>query len=94
MGREESLPGRDARRSDRKSDRIGGATGVPGRPPRWVLSFFNPIAEVLLAAGVPTGFNGLIAIRGRKSGLPRTTPVANIEASGGRRVRAPRGAVQ
>jgi deazaflavin-dependent oxidoreductase (nitroreductase family) len=39
------------------------------------------------------GFNGLITIRGRKSGLPRTTPVAIIEVSGRRWVWAPWGEV-
>src|SRR5215210_7361032 len=67
---------------------------VPGVPPRWVFSFFNPIVKFLLAAGVPMGFNGLITIRGRKSGLPRTTPVAIIEVSGRRWVWAPWGEVQ
>ena len=80
------------------SDRIGSAAGVPGvlrtMPPRWVFSIFNPIATSLLAAGVPLGFNGLITIRGRKSGLPRTTPVAIIEVSGRRWVWAPWGEVQ
>src|SRR5947208_684922 len=37
---------------------------------------FNPILKRLLAAGVPLGVNGLVTIRGRKSGLPRTTPLA------------------
>ena len=76
------------------SDRIGSAAGVPGVPPRWVFSLFNPIVKFLLAAGVPMGFNGLITIRGRKSGLPRTTPVAIIEVSGRRWVWAPWGEVQ
>jgi deazaflavin-dependent oxidoreductase (nitroreductase family) len=39
------------------------------------------------------GFNGLITIRGRKSGLPRTTPVAIIDVSGRRWVWAPWGEV-
>lgn len=52
------------------SDRIGSAADVPGVPPRWVFSFFNPIVKFRLAAGVPMGLNGLITIRGRKSGLP------------------------
>ncbi len=47
-----------------------------------------------MAAGVPLGFNGLITIRGRKSGLPRTTPVAIIEVSGRRWVWGPWGDVQ
>jgi deazaflavin-dependent oxidoreductase (nitroreductase family) len=63
-------------------------------PPRWVFSLFNPIARFLLAAGVPLGFNGLITIRGRKSGLPRTTPVAIITVAGRRWVWAPWGDVQ
>jgi len=39
------------------------------------------------------GFNGLITIRGRNSGLPRATPVAIIEVSGRRWVWAPWGEV-
>jgi deazaflavin-dependent oxidoreductase (nitroreductase family) len=71
------------------SDRIGRAAAAP----RWV-SFWGPIAKVLLAAGVPLGFNGLVTIRGRKSGLPRTTPVAIIAVAGRRWVWAPWGDVQ
>ena len=70
------------------TDRIGSAAGAP----RYV-TFFTPVAKFLLAAGVPMGFNGLITIRGRKSGLPRTTPVAIIEVSGRRWVWAPWGEV-
>src|SRR6266566_7616382 len=71
--------------------RSGAAPGV--RVPRLV-PLFNPVAKVLLAAGTPMGPNGLITIRGRKSGLPRTTPVAIIEVSGRRWVWAPWGDVQ
>src|SRR5215469_9688222 len=71
------------------SNRIVSATGAPP----WV-TFFNPIAKFLLTACVPLGPNGLITIRGRKSGLPRTTPVAIIEVSGRRWVWAPWGEVQ
>jgi deazaflavin-dependent oxidoreductase (nitroreductase family) len=67
---------------------------LPTMPPRRVFSFFNPIAKILMAAGVPMGPNGLITIRGRKSGLPRTTPVAIIEVSERRWVWAPWGDVQ
>ena len=67
---------------------------LPSMPPRWVFSTFNPIARLLMALGVPMGFNGVITIRGRKSGLPRTTPVAIIEVSGRRWVWAPWGDVQ
>ena len=45
---------------------------------------FNPIARKLLGIGVPLGPNALITVRGRQSGLPRTTPVALVEI-GGRR---------
>jgi len=37
-----------------------------------------------LGAGEPFGYTGLITIPGRKSGLPRTTPVAILEVSGRR----------
>jgi hypothetical protein len=72
------------------SDSIASATGVPWRlHVLRRLPFFNAIAKSLLAAGVPMGFKGLITVRGRKSGLPRTTPVAIIEVSGRRWVWAP-----
>jgi deazaflavin-dependent oxidoreductase (nitroreductase family) len=51
--------------------------------PAWV-PFFNPIARRLLAAGVPLGPDVLLTVRGRTSGLPRSTPVA-ICAYAGRR---------
>ena len=70
------------------NSRIGGAAAVPRR-----VSVFTPVAKFLLAAGVPMGFNGLITIRGRKSGVPRTTPVAIIEVSGRRWVWCPWGEV-
>jgi deazaflavin-dependent oxidoreductase (nitroreductase family) len=54
---------------------------------------FNPIAKALLGAGVPMGFNGLITIRGRTSGVPRTTPIAIIERSGRRWIWSPWGEV-
>ncbi len=70
------------------SNRIGRAAAAPR-----LVTFWGPIAKFLLAAGVPLGPNALITIRGRKSGLPRTTPVAIIEASGRRWVWAPWGEV-
>jgi deazaflavin-dependent oxidoreductase (nitroreductase family) len=69
------------------SVQVGGAAA-----PRWV-SLFTPIARFVLAAGMPLGFNALITISGRKSGLPRTTPVAIIEVSGRRWIWAPWGEV-
>ena len=75
------------------SDRIGsGAVLTRRRIPRG-MPFYNRVARFLLSAGVPLGFNGLITIRGRKSGLPRTTPVAIIAVSGRRWVWAPWGDV-
>ena len=80
------------------SNRIDSAAGAPRvpptMPPGWVFSLFNPIAAFLLAIGVPMGPNGLITVRGRRSGRPRTTPVAIIERSGRRWVWAPWGDVQ
>jgi deazaflavin-dependent oxidoreductase (nitroreductase family) len=60
--------------------------------PRWV-TVFGPIAKFLLSARVPLGFNGLITIRGRTSGEPRTTPIAIIDVSGRRWVWSPWGEV-
>lgn len=65
-------------------------TAVPA--PRWV-TVFNPIAKTLLCAGVPLGYNALLTIRGRKSGVPRTTPIAIIDVDGRRWVWAPFGEV-
>ena len=67
-------------------------TAGAARAPRHV-TVFTPIAKFLLAARVPLGFNGLITVRGRTSGIARTTPVAIIAASGGRWVWAPWGDV-
>jgi deazaflavin-dependent oxidoreductase (nitroreductase family) len=75
------------------SDRIGEvAMAQRGRIPQRV-RFFSPILKFLLVAGVPMGPNGLITIRGRKSSLPRTTPLAIVEVGGKRWVWAPWGEV-
>jgi deazaflavin-dependent oxidoreductase (nitroreductase family) len=63
------------------------------RAPRQV-RLISPVLKWLLAAGVPLGFNRLVTIRGRKSGVPRTAPLAVIEVSGRRWVWAPWGEVQ
>jgi deazaflavin-dependent oxidoreductase (nitroreductase family) len=70
-------------------NRIGRAAAAP----LWV-TFFGPIAKFLLAAGIPMDPNALVTVRGRKSGLPRTTPLAIIEVSGRRWIWAPWGDVQ
>jgi deazaflavin-dependent oxidoreductase (nitroreductase family) len=62
------------------------------RVPRSV-SLFSPVLKFLLTAGVPLGANGLITIRGRTSGLPRTAAVAIIKVDGRRWVWAPWGEV-
>lgn len=70
------------------SQQIESAAGAP----RWV-TLFNPVARRVLAAGVPLGPNGLITVRGRTSGVPRTTPIAIIDVSGRRWVWSPWGDV-
>ncbi len=44
-----------------------------------IVGFFNPVARRVLKVGALLGPNALITIRGRKSGLDRTTPVALVE---------------
>ena len=70
------------------NDRAGSAARVPRS-----VSVFSPILKFLLAAGVPLGYNRLVTIRGRKSGLPRTTTISVIAVSGRRWVWAPCGDV-
>ena len=55
----------------------------PARAPRFV-ALLNPIAQRLLRRGMPMGPNALLTVRGRTSGLDRTTPVA-VVSIGGRR---------
>jgi len=50
----------------------------------FIVPLFNPIAQRLLGAGVPLGPNALLTVRGRKTGQPRTTPVAQVEVGGTR----------
>jgi deazaflavin-dependent oxidoreductase (nitroreductase family) len=64
-------------------------THVPRR-----VRFFGRILKFLLDAGMPLGPNRLVTIRGRNSGLPRTTALAIIEVGGRRWVWAPWGEVQ
>lgn len=44
----------------------------------------NPLLLRLIRIGVPMGPNALITVRGRKSGVMRTTAVAVLETHGGR----------
>ena len=63
------------------------------RPPRGI-KIFNAVAKPLLAHGVPMGFNGLLTVPGRKTGVPRTTALAIIEDGSRRWVWSPWGEVQ
>ncbi|HKB34073.1 MAG TPA: nitroreductase family deazaflavin-dependent oxidoreductase [Candidatus Dormibacteraeota bacterium] len=67
-------------------------TDSRARVPSFV-DLFNPLARRMLGAGLPMGPNALITIRGRKSGEPRTTPIALIEIEGRRWVSSPFGDV-
>jgi deazaflavin-dependent oxidoreductase (nitroreductase family) len=68
--------------------RVDRAAAVPRR-----VSLFSPFLKFLLRVGVPLGFNELVTIRGRTSGLPRTTPIAVIRIAGRRWIWAPWGDV-
>ncbi len=59
------------------------AAVMDSRAPAFV-RLFNPLARRILHVGPLLGPNALITIRGRKSGLPRTTPVALVEIDGRR----------
>jgi deazaflavin-dependent oxidoreductase (nitroreductase family) len=56
---------------------------APVKAPSFV-RLFNPVARRVLKVGALLGPNALITVRGRKSGVPRTTPVALVELHGGR----------
>lgn len=76
------------------NDYLGKVTAAPrGRLPRRV-RLFSPILKFLLVAGMPMGPNRLVTIRGRKSGLPRTTPLAVIAVGDRRWVWSPWGESQ
>jgi deazaflavin-dependent oxidoreductase (nitroreductase family) len=62
---------------------------APAGLPPWnrvagrVLRLFNPLARRMISAGIPTGApNVLLTVRGRRSGRPRTVPVAMLELDG------------
>jgi deazaflavin-dependent oxidoreductase (nitroreductase family) len=57
------------------------------------VSRISPLLKPILRAGVPLGPNALVTIRGRKSGEPRTTPLAIIDTGGRRFVWSPWGDV-
>ena len=53
----------------------------------------NALTSLLLRRGVGMATNILLTVPGRKSGVPRTTPVTVIEHDGGRYVQSPFGEV-
>jgi len=62
---------------------------APAQLPPWnrvagrFLRLFNPLARRMISAGIPTGApNVLLTVRGRRSGKPRTVPVAMLELDG------------
>jgi deazaflavin-dependent oxidoreductase (nitroreductase family) len=59
----------------------------------WHIRIFSPVLQFMLGAGIPVGPNGLITVRGRTSGEPRTTGVAVIEVQDRRWVWCPWGEV-
>ena len=80
------------------SEPTAGTAGAPttaSAPPMpWYIPAFSPVlVRLLLQPGLPLGFNGLITIRGRTSGQPRTVGVAIIQRDGRRFVWAPFGEV-
>jgi deazaflavin-dependent oxidoreductase (nitroreductase family) len=75
------------------TDPIAHARSAPGGRPPWFVPLLNPFARLLLRGGLGMGPNALVTIRGRTSGLPRTTPLAIIEDSGRRWVWSPWGEV-
>lgn len=56
---------------------------APAKVPAFV-GLFNPIARRILKIGPLMGPNALITVRGRKTGVARTTPVALLEVDGKR----------
>ena len=58
-----------------------------------VVPLVNHIAKPLVAAGLPMGPNGMLTVRGRTSGEPRSTPLAIIEVGGRRWIWSPWGDV-
>jgi len=66
---------------------------IPAARPPLQVRLFSPILKALVSAGVPLGYNGLITIRGRTSGQPRTAAVAILPRDDSLWVWAPWGEV-
>jgi deazaflavin-dependent oxidoreductase (nitroreductase family) len=77
------------------SDRmVSAANAGPRGVLPWHVQAFSRIVKTLIATGIPVGFNRLVTIRGRKSGLPRTAALAVLQIEDRRWVWAPWGDVQ
>jgi deazaflavin-dependent oxidoreductase (nitroreductase family) len=59
----------------------------------WAFRLFNPLMRRLFRAGVPSGPNVLLTVRGRTTGLDRTFPIAMLEVGDRRFVQASFGEV-
>ena len=58
-----------------------------------IVPMLNPLIRRLLGAGLPFGPNVLLTVRGRRTGEPRTFPVAILEVDGRRFIQSPFGEV-
>ncbi len=45
----------------------------------WLIRLLNPVMRGLLVSPLPAGPNALLTVRGRRSGRPRTCPVAFLD---------------
>lgn len=64
------------------------------RPDWFTKHLFNPAVALFTRLGLSMRGSRIIAVRGRKSGAVRTTPVNLLEYEGGRYLVAPRGNTQ
>jgi deazaflavin-dependent oxidoreductase (nitroreductase family) len=53
----------------------------------------NAVTSILLRRGLKLSTTTLLTVPGRKSGLPRTTPITIVEHDGGRYIQSPFGEV-
>lgn len=67
-------------------------TSERGHVPR-IVPILNPLIRRLIGSGLPFGPNVLLTVRGRKSGQPRTFPIALMAADGRSFVQSPYGEV-
>ena len=66
---------------------------LPGAHVPRIVPLLNPLVRRFMGAGLPFGPNVLLTVRGRRSGLARTFPVALMESRGRRFVQSPYGEV-